>query len=153
MRCVILALIPLSFHTMEVPRVSTQRQDEDLLAYTTPAFLHDTVQWKKVIFTSLDCKVGLGDCSKSGVVRILNCSINFVKLECILLLSTSYNEQPIGQGTWKEGNNGNNTQSAIHLPVCQISFWPFEFSREKVIFPHIWDTTSWFLHHLICFFI
>lgn len=77
---------------------------------------------EKNVFTSLGCKVGLGDLSKSGAVRILNCNMNFVKLKCILLPSASYTEQPIGQGTWKEGNNSNNTQNAMHLPVCQISF-------------------------------
>lgn len=58
--------------------VSTWRPDEELPAYTTPAFLHDKVQWKKIVFTSLGCKVGLGDLSKSGAVRILNCNMNFV---------------------------------------------------------------------------
>lgn len=105
-----------------MPRVSTRRPDEELLAFTTPAFFPDTVQWKKIIFTSLGCKVSLGDLFKRGAVRILNCNMNFVELKCILLLSTSYTEQPIGQGAWKEGNNSNNTQNAMHLPVCQIGF-------------------------------
>lgn len=89
---------------------------------------------------------------KMGLERVLNCNTNFVKLKCTFLTSASCTEQPIGQCTWKEGNS-NNTQNTRHLPVCQIHFRPFELSREKVIFPHIWDTTSWFLHQLICFFI
>ena len=63
----ILVPTPLSFGTMDVPRVSTWRPDEELLAYTTPAFLHDKVQWKKILFASLGCKVGLGDLSKVGL--------------------------------------------------------------------------------------
>lgn len=153
-KCVIWVPTPLSSGTVGMSWVSIQRPKEELLAYTTPGFLfHDKVQWKKFMFNSLSCNVGWEHLSNSGAVRVLNCNINFVKLKCTLLTSNSHTEQPPGQCTWKEGSNSSNTQNTRHLPVCQIHFWPFEFSREKVIFPHIWDATSWFLHQLICFFI
>lgn len=148
-RCMILVPTPVSFSTMDVPRVSAWSTESYWLTPDQLSFMTKCNR-KKIIFISLGCQTALGNLSQSGDVRILNCNMNFVKLKCILLSSVSY----IYRTRYCEkGNKSGNALNVMHLPVRQISFWPLEFSREKVIFPHIWDTTSWFLHKLICFFI
>jgi len=127
-------LVPtaLSFGTMHVPRVFTQRPDEELISHQ----LSHTSKFngKKIIFTSLACKVGLEDLSKSGAVRILNCNMNFLKLKRTLLPSTSSTEHPIGQSTRKEGTAITLKMPCIYLYV-KLVFDHLSFLGKKLYSP------------------